>query len=172
MRNRAFVSILAVMLIGLGAFSLGSGTEAQDTSLQGHPLVGTWLADTNLEMDNNALDLFQFSSDGGYLQEGADSETLVGAWEATGNTTAILTIVDTGSNEDESDRGTLIIRASIVVSADGNSLTADYTLEFIGPDGIASGQAGPAGVTAERMLVEAPGTPVITFDELFANFEG
>jgi hypothetical protein len=39
-------------------------------------------------------------------------------------------------------------------------LTAEYTLEFVGPDGSSSGELGQAQATGRRIAVEPMGTPV------------
>src|SRR4051794_25992796 len=101
MRTRLSISSIVVLLIALLALSFGSGAVAQDTtSMQGHPLVGTWLADTDLEDDENPLDTFVFSSDGAYIEIDANGDSSLGVWQATGATTANLTIV-AGEGDDE-----------------------------------------------------------------------
>ena len=91
----------------------------------------------------------------------------LGAWEATGPTTANLTIVAYTEDAKGTNLGAIKIRLAIALNADGNSYTAQGTIERIGPDGASSGQAGPATGSATRMVVEAPGTPVMTLGELF-----
>jgi hypothetical protein len=60
-----------------------------------------------------------------------------------------------------------IIRASIEVAPDGQSLTATYTLEFIDPDGTSSGEIGPGMAEGTKLAVEPMGTPVASFEEAF-----
>jgi hypothetical protein len=172
MRRRLLVSLIVVVLIALSALGLRSGAVAQDTSTEGHPLVGTWLADTETEDDEGASEVFIFTSDGGYTQVDPDGEVLLGAWEATGANTANLTIVSYETDENGDNAGSIKVRASIEVGADGDSFTAQYTLEVTDPDGASMGEAGPASATGTRLQVEAPGTPVMTMDELFGALEG
>jgi len=172
MHKKRLGSFLVVFLITLAAFGLRTGTAAQHTATAGHPLVGTWLADTDQESSDNALDTFAFSADGIYYQSEAGGGSLLGAWEATGERTATLTAVGAEADEDGTNFGSMWIRASIEVSEDGNSFTAEYTIEFVQPDGTPSGEAGPGIVTGERLVVEAPGTPTVTLEELFGAFDG
>ncbi len=172
MRPRMLVSLVVGVLLALVAAGHRTGVGAQDTTTQGHPLVGTWLADTDQENPDNAVDVFQFTADGTYVEMDANGDSSLGAWEATGDTTATLTVVQGEADDEGTNFGTFMIRASIEVSADGNSFTAEYTFEFIQPDGTSSGEAGPGIATGERLVVEAPGTPAMTFEEFFGSFGG
>ena len=171
MRQRLFGSFVIVVLVAVTAFGFRPDADAQDTPTQGHPLVGTWLADTDPDAADNALDTFVFSADGGYAQSEAGGGSLLGAWEATGERTATLTAVGAEGDGEGANVGSITIRASIEVSDDGASFTAVYTLEVVQPDGTGSGEAGPGIATGDRLVVEAPGTPAITFEELFGGFE-
>jgi hypothetical protein len=166
--------VLAAVIALVGAFAVGlshRGISAQDTATEDHPIVGVWLADTDPENEANALETFTFHSDGSYISVGGD-DTTVGAWEATGATTGTLTLVGYESDDEGNAFGSITIRATFEVGADGNSFTGQYTFEFTEPDGTASGQAGPGTVTGTRLMVEAPGTPVMTLEELFGAVEG
>jgi len=166
--------VLTALVALIGVFAIGPSlqdTSAQDTATQGHPLVGTWLADTDPEDSSEAPEIFLFNADGTYVHV-EDGSASLGSWEATGATTANLTIVAYEADEEGTIFGSITVRASIEVSTDGTSFTAQYTLEFTDPDGASSGEAGPGTVTATRLGVEAPGTPVMTLDELFSAFEG
>jgi len=167
--------VLTALVALIGVFAIGPSlqdTSAQDTATLGHPLVGTWLADTDPEDQTNALETFTFTSDGAYIAAEADGWVSLGSWEATGATTANLTIVSYESDEEGTNFGSVTIRATIEVAADGNSFTAQYTFEFTDPAGVSDGEAGPGTATGTRLVVEGPGTPVISLDELFASFEG
>ncbi len=63
------------------------------------------------------------------------------------------------------------IRATGEVSADGQTFTGQFTIEFTG-DGFPTGQYGPGHVTATRIAVEPMGTPVGSLDDLFSQFGG
>lgn len=171
MRRTILLFLSVVMLLGVSGTASAS-VAAQDTATAGHPLVGTWLADTDQESSDNALDTFAFSSDGTYYQSEAGGGSLLGAWEATGERSATLIAVGAEADEDGTNFGSIWIRAAIQVSEDGKSFTAEYTIEFVQPDGTSSGEAGPGIATGERLVVEAPGTPTATLNELFGGFDG
>ena len=105
------------------------------------------------------------------MQRDANGSVSLGVWEATGEQTATLTIVAAEGDDDGTNYGTIIIRATIEVNADGGSFTPEYTFEFIDPDGTSSGEAGPGFAIGERVVVEAPGTPVMTMEEMFSQME-
>lgn len=158
---------------GLGAGGLGLAlgprtlsAAAQDAGTEGHPLVGTWYLDTDAQDPANALEIFILHADGTYVEANADGSVRLGAWEATGPTTANLTIV-AYTKDEGANLGATMIRLAITLNPDGNSYTAEGTIELIGPDGSTSGQAGPATGAATRLVVEGPGTSVMTLDELF-----
>jgi hypothetical protein len=159
---------------GLGlAFGVGtSSARAQDVAIQAHPLVGTWFLDNGTANLTDALDSFILHADGTYIEANADGTVRLGVWEATGPTTATLTIEAYSRDETGANLGAIIIRLLIELNPDGNSYTAEGTIELIAPDGSSSGQAGPATGTATRMMVEAPGAPVMTLDELFGGSAG
>jgi hypothetical protein len=91
----------------------------------------------------------------------------VGLWEPTSDTTANLTI--TAYNPDQ---GRYMIRLAIEVADDGQSFTGSFTFEMIDAEsGEGLGQYGPGTATATRQTAEAPGTPVGTIADLFAQFE-
>jgi hypothetical protein len=174
------VSVTVVVLLTLmGALALGGHLAAQDAATpepmaqvatEGHPLVGTWIADTDLADPANPQETFIFTADGAFISV-ETGDAALGTWAATGASTAILTLAEFEVDE-EGNALAITIRATIEVGADGNSFTAAYTLEVTGPDGTSTGEAGPAQASGTRLVAEAPGTPVMTLDELFGEFEG
>jgi hypothetical protein len=167
--------VLAAVIALVGTFAIGMShraISAQDTATENHPLVGVWLLDAEPEVEGNALESVIFTDDGTFINVEVNGTTLLGAWEATGATTADLLFVSYDIDEEGGNAGQVTIRSSFEVSADGNSLTGQYTIEFVGPDGTSTGEAGPAMLTATRLEVEAQGTPVMTIDELFGSFAG
>jgi hypothetical protein len=177
------VSVAVVVLLSLmGALALGGHLAAQDaatpepmaqdTATAGHPLVGTWLADTDTDDESNALEVFTFHADGSFISVDAEGFAQLGAWETTGATTANLTLVIYETDEEGADAGSVTIRAAVEASDDGSSFTASYTFEFVGPDGTSTGEAGPGSASGTRLAVEAPGEPVMSLEEMFGLFEG
>jgi hypothetical protein len=171
---------VVVLLTLMGALALGSHIAAQDAATpepmaqdaatEDHLLVGTWIADTDLTDPANPQETFIFTADGAFISV-ETGDAALGTWAATGASTAILTLAEFEVDE-EGNALAITIRATIEVGADGNSFTADYTLEVTGPDGTSTGEAGPAQASGSRLVAEAPGTPVMTLDELFGAFEG
>jgi hypothetical protein len=155
-----FVALLATFGVGVGAAPV---TAAQGAA--GHPLVGSWILDSDADDPANAPSLAVFSSDGTYLETDEDG-TAYGVWEATGERTATLTIVFLDVQEGVL-AGTGTIRATVEAAEDGESLTASYTFEFTGADGASSGEIGPGAAVASRIAVETPGTPIASFEEAF-----
>lgn len=62
-----------------------------------------------------------------------------------------------------------VVRADIEVAEDGQTLTATYTGEFIGPDGTSTGEVGPGLAEGTRLAVEPQGTPIGSFEEVFGE---
>ena len=173
-RVSMLVVVVAIVLAGLYAVGRPArGTVAQDgtpAAMGAHPVVGTWLLDTDADDPANAPEVVIFTGDGGYISVDAEGGTGLGVWEATGEGTAVLTLVSPFGDE-EGFFGTFTIRATVEVDAAGEAFTAEYTGEFTDPAGTGTGEYGPSLATATRIVAEAPGTPVGTLDELFAQFE-
>ena len=126
---------------------------------------GSWLTDET-DPEGPSSFLSAFSSDGVYTQVEGDA-TGVGAWEATGANTAALTFVE--QFPEEEGGGGITVRASIEVAPDGQTLTADFTIEFTG-EGAPPGEFGPGTVTGTRISVEPMGTPAGSLEDLFSSF--
>jgi hypothetical protein len=168
-RFASLVVTLAVIVLGIAGFDARSGATAQEatpTAMSGHPLVGTWLLDTNADDPANAPEVTIFTADGAYVSVDAEGFPNHGVWEATGERTAGLTIVSPGM-EEEAFAGTFLVRASIEVDEAGDSFTAQYTGEFIAADGTETGEYGPGTATATRITVEEMGTPAGPIEVLF-----
>jgi hypothetical protein len=111
-----------------------------------------------------------FTADGAYISVDAEGFPNHGVWEAAGERTAGLTIVSPGMEED-AFAGTFVIRASIEVDETGEAFTAQYTGEFVTPDGTRTGEYGPGTATATRIEVEEMGTPAGPLEVLFEGEE-
>ena len=59
--------------------------------------------------------------------------------------------------------------ASIEVAPDGQTLTADFTIQFTG-EGAPEGEFGPGTVTGTRVSVEPMGTPAGSLEDLEGSF--
>jgi hypothetical protein len=169
---RQFTALLvmsAVALLGITGFDARQSATAQEatpTSMSGHPLIGAWLLDTNVEDPANGPEVTIFTADGAYISVDAEGFPNHGVWEATGERTAGLTIISPGMEED-AFAGMFVVRASVEVDETGDAFTAQYTGEFVTPDGTETGEYGPGTATARRITVEEMGTPAGPLDTLF-----
>jgi hypothetical protein len=136
---------------------------------QGHPLVGAWLLTSESDPEGPSTMLGSFSSDGIYQEADSDGTVGIGAWEATGPNTAGLTFM-AQFEIGEDAVASVTVRGSIEVAPDGQTLTAEFTLELAGVEGAPAGQFGPGTVTGTRISVEPMGTPAGTLEDLFAGF--
>ena len=83
----------------------------------------------------------------------------VGVWESTGPDTGIMTFVAPADGQGGAV-ARLTVRAGFRVAADGQSLTATYTVEYSG-GGTPAGQMGPGAASGTRVVVEPMGSPVV-----------
>jgi hypothetical protein len=141
--------------------------EQAAASTEGHPIVGAWLYTPESSAEGRRHPA-AFSSDGIYWQFDAQNLVGIGVWEPTGPISAAVTFVD----QIPDGAGGLVtetVRALVEVAPDGQSFTAEFTVEESG-GGFPEGQYGPGSVSATRMAVEPMGTPAGTLDDLFAGF--
>lgn len=165
MRRIGTIVLSVVMLCGAFGATIAVAQEATPAATDQHPLVGAWLFD-NAEIDPEipyTLDFFY--ANGTYLTVDGEGSPAGGVWEVTGPNTADLTfwVIEGAAMS--------IVRANIEVSEDGQSLTATYTFEFIDAGGTSTGQIGPGTIEATKLAVEAPGDPVGSFEDVFAEPE-
>jgi hypothetical protein len=166
------LSVVVVMLGLLATFGFSTtARQATPVAMDEHPLVGTWLLDTNVDDPENAPEVTIFTADGAYISVDAEGFPNHGVWEASGERSAALTIVSPGLEDEGTFAGTFMVRAAIEVDETGDAFTARYTGEFVGPDGTGTGEYGPGTATATRITVEAMGTPAGPLEVLFAEGE-
>jgi hypothetical protein len=67
--------------------------------------------------------------------------------------------------------GTFVVRASVEVDETGDAFVAQYTGEFVTPDGTETGEYGPGTATGTRIEVEPMGTPAGPLETLFEGGE-
>jgi hypothetical protein len=164
-------SAAAVLLVG----GLASSTAVQATTppteepAEGHPIVGAWLL-TVEEFPEEPPQLIAFHADGTFQETSADGTTGIGSWEATGPSSINLTFIEMFLIDDEGSAGMQTIRAAGEVSEDGQSFTAEFTIQFTG-EGDFPGEFGPGHVTGTRINVEPMGTPAASLEDLFTQFD-
>lgn len=156
------VSLVAAVVLGITTIGRSSGTIAQEATPEataGHPLVGTWILDTDTADPTNAPSLSVFTSDGTSFDSAADG-TNAGVWEATGPRTAAFTLV--GVFEEEGFGGSYTARGTIDVTEAGDALTATYSYTGVAFDGtvLTTGEATAEGSRLPLQSAEAVGTPL------------
>ncbi len=166
LRPAAITAIVVVLAFGAARIVGAQDTEADAA----HPLVGTWLLDTDVDDPENPPEVDIVTADGGVISVDSAGETILGVWEATGDTSATITFVSP-SAEEETYFGLFMIRADVEIDESGDAFDATYTFEVIDPDGNSAGEYGPGNAAATRISAEAPGDPIGTLEDLFSQFE-
>jgi hypothetical protein len=160
---------------------LSGGALASSTAVQAttppteepaayHPFVGAWLLTVD-EFPDGPPQLHAAHADGTYHGVDADGVTAIGSWEATGPNSFNLTIIAQFAADDVGSVWMQTLRVTGEVSEDGQSFTAEFTVEYTG-EGTPAGEYGPGHVTATRINVEPIGTPAGSLEDLFAQLEG
>lgn len=158
--RRTFHAMASVIMVYATVF-VARDSIAQDVTpdTATHPVVGSWMLTLEPGMGIPLPSLGNFAADGGYTQLDPNATMALGAWEATGDTTADATFIYVGEED-----GMNFVRASVEVAGDGQSFSGTYTISFLDPDtGEMSEEFGPGTVDATRIVVEAPGTPTAPF---------
>ena len=154
--------IILTAIVCLSLVVLASGALATDrerAASRAHPLVGTWLVDTNTQDSEDPLALITIGADGTIRLTDCCNAPGAGVWAPTTIRTADATILLPWADED-GFVGFNTVRADVVISADGGSLTATYTMDIPDRAGGTSGQLGPVDASGVRVGVEAMGEPV------------
>jgi hypothetical protein len=163
----------AALLLAGGALATSTAVQATTPPTEApaavHPIVGAWLLTVD-EFPEDPPSLVAFHSDGTYQEAGGDGSTAIGSWEATGPSSANVTFMEILPTDDGGSASMATIRAAGEVSADGQTFTAEFTIELTG-EGAPAGEYGPGHVTATRINVEPMGTPAGALEDLFAQFE-
>jgi hypothetical protein len=167
--RRTHVLVFSAVVLLLSLLGGGGVLTAQDSATADytdHPLVGSWMVDSDPDDPENPLELATIFPNGTMIDSAADGTNGHGVWEPTGDTTAIVTFYLVFE-----DGFQLVIRAEVEIAPDGQSFTAPYTNEFIDPTGESSGEIGPGMAEGKRLELQAPGTPVASFEEFFGTPE-
>jgi hypothetical protein len=168
MRRLLIGCAAAALLVAGGAVassSVAGATTAPPDAV--HPVVGAWQLTVD-EFPGDPPSLVAFHADGTYQEADSDGTVGIGSWEATGPSSVNLTFMAYVPDDESAPMQT--IRATGEVSADGQTFTAQFTIEFTGA-GAPSGEFGPGHATATRIAVEPMGTPAGSLDDLFSQFE-
>lgn len=167
-RAHVLVFSAAVMLLTLlGGGGVLTAQDAAPADYSDHPLVGSWMVDPDPEDPANPLEMATLFPNGTLIDSAADGTNGHGLWEPTGDTSAIVTFYLVFE-----DGFQIVIRAEVEIAPDGQSFSGPYTNEFIEPTGESSGEIGPGMAEGRRLELQAPGTPVASFEEFFGEPEG
>ncbi len=160
---------IVIAVLALGMFTMSGGgnlsalaQEATPEGLSSHPLVGTWIVDTNVAMDSDGPEIGMFHADGTVFGLGA-SRWVSGAWEAADDSTGLVTMAGVF---DANGGGYVVLRGPHTVDDTGDSWTCDCTFTVVSADGtlLDSGQATAHATrlpieTAESVGMTLPGFP-------------
>lgn len=158
----AFILAGTLTLAGHGPLAV-SAQDATPGARAGHPLIGTWIVDTNTETDTDAPEVGIFTADGSTFGLGA-SRWVSGVWDASDETAGTATLVGVF---DANGGGYVVIRGIHQVDATGDAWTCDCTFTVIGSDGTVL-DSGSAPASGHRIPVQGvdmagqglPGMPV------------
>jgi hypothetical protein len=164
--NTFAVAIAALILAG-GVASLGRDTShvsAQQTatgSFEGHPLVGTWIVDTNVDSETDSPEIGIFTSDGSVVGLGA-TRWVSGAWEATDEQNVAITIAGVS---DANGGGYVVLRGHLQVDATGDAWTCPCPFTLVAPDGrvVDSGNVTAYAIRLPIEPVSSEGMPLKGF---------
>jgi len=169
MRRTSVYLLSAIVLLGIALSGSARFTAAQDPSDVDHPAQGSWLVESIPGDAEYSPRMMILSRDGSALFVSGQTTTAVGGWEPRGDATAIatFTVVTNGP-------AYIVIRASLDIAPDGQSFTGNFTNEIVfdPAGGGTSGEIGPGTLTGARLTVEAPGTPVQSFEDFFRLPDG
>lgn len=166
MRRTSSVLFLSLAMVFAGLVTGGGRLAVAQVPVPAeHPARGSWTVESDPGDTEYSPRMMILSADGGAIFVSGYTTTGVGAWEPTSETTAAVTftVVTDGPAK-------IVIRAAIEIAPDGQAFTGTFTNEaiFDPAGGGTSGEIGPGTLTGTRMLVEAPGTPAMSFEEFLA----
>ncbi len=150
-RNSVLVALVAAVLVGAVGVgrSVGAATRQATPATAGHPLVGTWIVDPEVDDPTNPPSFDVYMADGTAINVGSEGAT-AGAWEATGPRTATLTFA--GLLREAGSEAGFILRANVEVDEAGENFTATHSFTLVAADGtvLATAQGGTARGTRLR----------------------
>lgn len=153
-------SVLLTLVAAVLLSSIGTAAQqATPAATVGHPLVGTWVVDSEIENPTNPPSFNAFMADGTLVNIGSDGAS-VGTWEATGPRTATMTFA--GLVQGESGVY-FIIRGNLEVDEAGETLAAIHSFTLVSADGTVLMAAEGGGAQTTRIHaepLEAVGQPL------------
>lgn len=164
-RRLVRLSVLVVFLASpLAVRATASPAEALDLMPAGHPLVGAWVLDVDVESADDPPIYLLFHADGTWLVANPYYGDGVGTWQPTGDRTADATAVFQDLNPDPNQvvPGTLTASLAIEVDATGDAFAARLASEGRLPDGTLAmrDESTARGTRLAVSPLPASGTPV------------
>jgi hypothetical protein len=160
------IAVLAAGIVAVGGLAVsgrGDAGAAQESQgdLDNHPLVGTWIVDTDIDNGADAPEVGIFTADGSVFGLGA-TRWVSGAWEAADDATGTVTMAGVF---DENGGGYAVIRGAHEVDESGNAWTCACTFTVVAPDGtvLTSGMATAHAVRLPVETAESSGMPLAGF---------
>lgn len=143
-----FVGVL-VTALSIGFVTDTAGQDASPAATAGHPLVGTWIIDPEIDDPTNPPSFDVYMADGSAINVGSEGAT-AGSWQVTGPRTAMLTYA--GLLRGTGPATAFILRANIEVDESGETLTGSHSFTVVAPDGtvLAAFEGGTAHGTRLR----------------------
>lgn len=165
MKNIAVVVAAIVVIGSLASSGRGDpGTSAQEAapgSLDGHPLVGTWIVDTNVDTETDPPEIGIFTAEGSAFGLGA-GRWVSGVWEAADDVTGAATLAGVF---DANGGGYVVLRGPHQVDESGAAWTCPCTFTVVAADGtvLDSGTANAHGARLPNEPVSNIGMPLAGF---------
>ena len=136
-----------------------------------HPIVGVWRLDKDPAHPDSLISYGVFNADGTYEEITTGAGTAVGAWQAMGEQTVLVTSVFQDLSEDPSvlEPGTRQIWMQAAVKSSGNVVTARFSSESRTLDGVVLEHIGPFPAQGARVTVDAHLPPELTEQGMLAS---
>jgi hypothetical protein len=152
-RFKTIIALAALCLMLTGSGAMMARVTAQDAaSTAESPIVGVWVLPPQGE---EAGSITSFSADGSLVDHETDGTFALGAWEATGPSSAIATFVFFAN--DEEFTGNITIRATLEYDDAADSISASYSVTGTLPDGtVVWSSEELITTTLTRLPVEGP----------------
>jgi hypothetical protein len=147
-RRRGTVAIALVLTMLVGAIGI-TNSAAQETA--GHPLIGTWVVDPEVDDPANPPSFDAFMADGTVVNIGSDGAS-VGSWEATGP--GMANFMFSGLVAGAGGGAYFVIRGTIEVDQAGETFTGTHSFTMVAADGTILAAAEGGGATGTRLQTE------------------
>ncbi len=151
----AAIVVAFASLVALGG--RGHDTTAQESApdLSHHPLVGSWLVDTDTSTETDAPEFGIWTSDG--IMIGIGSSSSSGTWQALDERTGLVSFVAVFPD----GSGYTVVRGPHTVDDAGETWTAPFSWTVVGPDGtvLDSGESAARGIRIQEDLSLAATAP-------------